>query len=137
MNKRGILILITICVLISSSLPLRVLSYPARAAGAAPDAGHVTKMVILAVPSEYKGPCPHTIRFIGEIAFDGPGKMVYNIDRSDGAKLSEGRQLSFAGAGTKKVEYEWAIGKSLMGWVELDSGNMRSNKAEFKVDCTL
>ncbi len=143
MSKRGILILMVLFVVTSSSLPLKVLSHPARPNGGvamtgspAPKIGQVTRMELRAVPREYRGPCPKIIRFIGMITFDGPGKMVYNIERSDGAKLAQGRDLSFAGAGTKRVDDTWEIGKSYTGWETLASGDLRSNKAEFRVECT-
>ncbi len=102
----------------------------------APKIGQVTRMELRAVPREYRGPCPKTIRFIGMITFDGPGKIVYSIERSAGAKLAQGRNLSFAGAGTKRVDDTWEIGKSYTGWEMLASGDLRSNKAEFRVECT-
>ncbi|MGD1155922.1 MAG: hypothetical protein ABSA41_08855 [Terriglobia bacterium] len=143
MAKRGILILMVLFVMTSGSLPLKVLSHPARPNGGVamrgspvPNIAQVTRMELRAVPKEYRGPCPKVIRFIGEITFDGPGKMVYNIERSDGAKLAHGRDLSFAGAGTKRVDDTWEIGKSLEGWEMLASGDQRSNKAEFRVECT-
>jgi len=143
MTQRGSLILMVLFVLTSSSLLLKVLSHPARLGGAgamvaspAPKIGQVVRMQLRAEPREYRGPCPKVIRFIGLITFDGPGKMVYNIERSDGAKLARGRELSFAGAGTKRVEDTWQIVKSYKGWEMLTSGDVRSNKAEFEVDCS-
>jgi hypothetical protein len=143
MSKRGSLVLVVLLVVTSGSSTPKVLSYPARSSGRvatmgspAPNSGHVTRMQLRAVPREYRGPCPKIIRFIGMITFDGPGKIVYSIDRSDGAKLGHGRELSFAGAGTKRVDDTWEIGKSYTGWVMLTSGDLRSNKAEFRVECT-
>jgi hypothetical protein len=143
MRTRSILILVVFLLVTSGFSTLRVLSHPARPSGAAAvmgsaarDIGHLTRMELRAVPREYRGPCPKVIRFIGEITFDGPGRMVYNVERSDRARLEHGRELSFARAERKRVEETWEIGKSYTGWVELASGNMRSNRAEFRVECT-
>jgi hypothetical protein len=124
-------------------LPLRVLNHSPQpcaaatmAATPAPKLGQVTRMSLRAVPREYRGPCPKVIRFIGEITFDGPGKMLYHIERSDGAKPTNAKEVSFAGAGTKRVDDTWEIRKSYTGWELLASASMRSNKAEFTVNCT-
>jgi hypothetical protein len=143
MTKRGRFILVVLFVMTSSSLPLKVLSHPARLGGAAammasptPKIGQVVRMQLRAVPREYHGPCPEVIRFIGEITFDGPGKMLYDIERSDGTKAEHGKGLSFAGAGTKRVDDTWEIRKSYTGWEMLVSGDQQSNKADFHVECT-
>ena len=123
MAKRGILILMVLFVMTSGSLPLKVLSHPARPNGGvamrgspAPNIAQVTRMELRAVPKEYRGPCPKVIRFIGEITFDGPGKTVYNIERSDGAKPHMEEISPSPVQGQKRVDDTWEIGKSLEGW---------------------
>jgi hypothetical protein len=143
MTQRTSLVLVAIFVMASGSLPLKVLSRPARPDGAAammaspaPKSGQVTRMQLRAVPKEYRGACPQVIRFIGLITFDGPGKVVYSIQRSDRAKPGPERKLAFAGAGTKRIDDTWEIRKSYTGWEMLVSGDQQSNKAEFRVECT-
>jgi hypothetical protein len=143
MTKRGTFILVVLFVMTGSSFTLRIPSQPARANGAvamtaspAPKIGQVTRMQLRAVPREYHGPCPEVIRFIGEVTFDGPGKMLYDIERSDGTKPEHGKGLSFAGAGTKRVDDTWEIRRSYTGWEMLVSGDQQSNKADFHVECT-
>jgi hypothetical protein len=143
MIQRGMLFLMAFFVMTWNPLPLKVLNRPARPNGAvamiaspAPKIGQVTRMQLRAVPKEYRGSCPQVIRFIGEITFDGPGKMLYDIERSDGTRPARGKALSFAGAGTKRIDDTWMIRNSYTGWEMLVSGDQQSNQAEFRVECT-
>jgi hypothetical protein len=142
MYKRGILTLGILVLMAVAYTPLKVLCHPAGLAGAGVimarppgPVGHLIRMSLTAERSEYRGPCPTTVRFRGEITMDGPGNMVYNINRSDGTHLSRGKPVHFNSAGTQKVVETWMLGKSYRGWLQLASGNMRSEKAEFSVTC--
>jgi len=96
--------------------------------------GHVTAMHLRAEPSNYNGRCPVTIHFIGAITANGPLTMVYGIERSDGVR-AKGGERTFRGAGTQRVTDTWRLGESYSGWEMIGSGNMRSNRATFRVHC--
>jgi len=96
--------------------------------------GHVTAMHLQAQPSNYNGRCPVTIHFVGSITSNGPQTMEYRIDRSDGAK-SGGERLTFNAAGSHRVTDTWRLSESYAGWEMLGTGNMRSNRATFRVNC--
>jgi hypothetical protein len=143
MTQCGRLVLMALFVMTCSALPLKVPSHPARLNGAvammaspAPKIGQVTRIQLRAVPREYRGTCPQVIRFVGGITLDGPGKVPYHFERSDGTKPAQGKELSFAGAGTKRIDDTWEIRKSYAGWETLVSGDQQSSKADFRVECT-
>ena len=100
--------------------------------------GKVTEMRLHAVPPTHNGPSPATIIFRGFIAVDGRNTVTYGVTRSDGGS-GEGQQtLHFKATGRKAVSYTWTLGKAgenYNGWVEIGSGNTRSNKAEFHIHC--
>jgi hypothetical protein len=128
MTKRGILSLVTLFLIIAIYTPIRILSHPAPV-------GHITAMTLAVEHRNYTGACPVTVRFDGSITMDGPGNMVYNVIRSDGGHLAKGKPVHFNAAGTHSVVETWQIGKSYKGWLQLASGNIRTEKAEFSVTC--
>ncbi len=105
--------------------------YPVHRAGAR---GHVTAMRLVARPNNYNGRCPVTIHFLGSVVVNGPTSIEYGIMRSDGAR-ARGERLNFAGAGSRRVGDSWQLGQSYSGWEMIGSGNMRSNRATFRVHC--
>jgi hypothetical protein len=111
---------------------LAAMSIGAFAASAA--AGRVTAIRIGADPANYAGRCPVTINFRGELTVDGPGTVTFGVTRSDGGH-GPGGKLTFKGAGSQNVSDSWQLGKSLSGWVMFGSGNVRSNRATFRVTC--
>ena len=100
--------------------------------------GRVTKMALRAEPANYAGSCPTTIQFNGQIWVDGPNTIYYGVTRSDGAQ-GKGHNVVFKSGGTQEfLAYTWRLGKpgeNFEGWVEIGSGNARSNKAVFHVRC--
>ena len=100
--------------------------------------GHITEMHLAASPNNlHEAACPVTINFNGFIRTDGPNTVVYAILRSDGAK-GQGPELHFNRAESQHVHFTWRLGgpgQTYNGWAEIASGNMRSNRAEFHLQC--
>jgi hypothetical protein len=107
-------------------------------AGNSAEYGRITEKRLEASRSDYVGACPVTMNFHGFNGVNGPNTVIYAVQRSDGAS-GEGRQtLHFASAGSKPVHYAWTPGRpgeSFRDWVQIGSGNTRSNKAEFEIHC--
>jgi len=125
-------ILVTLIVLIAC------LAFVAPSLSNSSPYGQVTEMRLWAQPNNWTGPCPATINFNGFIRVDGPNTVTYGITRSDGGKGKGPQTLRFTGAGRKPVHFTWRLGKqgeNYDGWVEIGSGNTRSNRAEFHLHC--
>jgi hypothetical protein len=106
-------------------------------AGNSAQNGQITRMTLAANPNNYHGACPVTINFNGSITLNGPNTVTYAIERSDGGTGS-GPTLKFASGGTKAVHSTWRLGSKGMnfnGWMQIASGNSRSNKAAFQIHC--
>jgi len=100
--------------------------------------GRITEMRLAASRSNYVGTCPVTINFHGSIQVDGPNTVIYAVQRSYGGSGEGHQTLHFAAAGSKPVHYSWTLGRpgqNFHGWVQIGSGNSRSDKAEFEIHC--
>ena len=97
-------------------------------------------------PPNYSGKCPATIRFDGEIGVrgmtKGPLTVTYEFIRSDGAKDTMPRTLTFQKDGTQPVSTTWTLGGDKMptfsGWqaVKVTAPTLaESNRAMFNVKC--
>ncbi|HLY61370.1 MAG TPA: hypothetical protein VKV95_11525 [Terriglobia bacterium] len=136
MTKQGVRFLLTL-VFLGACL---MLTAPQEKVAAANN-GHVIAMHLAASPANYNGACPTTIRFGGWITMaGGPGKMTYGEFRSDGGH-GNGGSHDFEKPGTWRSPEltKWELGgpgKTFNGWVMIGSGNVKSNRAAFRVHCT-
>jgi hypothetical protein len=60
-------------------------------------------------PASYKGSCPMTFTFTGDIVTNGPVSVTYRWERSDGA-VGGPQILTANGAGDQYVQTSWTIG---------------------------
>ena len=67
----------------------------------------VTSVNLVAIPTNFVGPCPFPFQFIAEITVSGPGTITYFWERSDGGQYGN-TSLNFDAAGTKTVTTTWA-----------------------------
>ncbi len=98
---------------------------------------HVVKVKAYVSPATYKGKCPHTFKFAGEITVKKACKVKYRWKRSDNA-IPPVKYIDFDGPGTKTVKSTWMLGKSGKFWKALEiltPNKMLSNKAVFTVSC--
>jgi len=103
----------------------------------------VTGVSLTATPSDYKGPCPVTIKFDGKIAVDGKGTVTYTFLRSDGA-TGPSYTLTFETAGSKPVSTTWTLGGpgfTYAGWEAIAiqapiAQTPPAGQANFKVACS-
>ncbi|HYY99351.1 MAG TPA: hypothetical protein VE642_12195, partial [Pyrinomonadaceae bacterium] len=90
----------------------------------------------------YRGPCPVTINFTGQITAPADFEGSYRFARSDDV-LSDTGVLRFDLPGTKTVSTSWTLGasgqSSYSGWVALwivSMGNLVSEpRADFRITC--
>ena len=105
-----------------------------------PQKFRVTNVSLTADPVKFRGPCPKSINFGGQITVDGPGTVCYNFLRSDGA-MAPVETLTFEAAGTRSVKTSWTLGpfsQPFPGWqaIQVLSPNpMESKKAGFELIC--
>jgi len=86
-------------------------------------------------PPDYRGPCPVTIKFSGQISVSGgSGKVSYKFLPSDGAS-SPLKTVSFDAPGTKSFSTTWSLGgpglPTYSGWQTIqiiDPIEMKSNQ---------
>jgi len=96
-----------------------------------------------AVPREYKGPCPVTIKFQGSIETDGPATVKYIFKRSDNANDTNDRHFTLAAAPFHQaVDTTWTLGGPGMvydGWeqiyIQTPNAGFTSNQAKFHIAC--
>ena len=99
----------------------------------------VTKVVVIAKPSTYTGPCPATIEFLGTIFVSRPARVEYRWERSDGV-LGPRESVDSRSAG-KGVTTTWKMGtprRSFSGWERLHvlaPASMISNQATVQIKC--
>ncbi len=99
----------------------------------------VTKVVAIAKPSTYLGPCPTTIEFVGTIFVSRPGRVEYRWERSDGA-MGPREFVDIRSAG-KGVTTTWQVGtprRSFNGWQKLHvlaPTGIISNQASIQIKC--
>src|SRR5438132_10264554 len=68
----------------------------------------VTKVVVIAKPNTYVGPCPATIEFLGTIFVSRPATVEYRWERSDGV-MGPRESVDIRSAG-KGVTTTWKLG---------------------------
>jgi hypothetical protein len=99
----------------------------------------VTKVVTIAKPKRYSGPCPTTIEFVGTIFVSHPARVEYRWERSDGATGStQTVDIRSAGQGVKDTWRIGTPGKSFSGWVKLHvlaPTGISSDAATFDIRC--
>ena len=99
----------------------------------------VTKVVVIAKPKEYSGPCPATIEFTGTIFVSHPARVEYRWERSDGAAgQRQFVDIRSAGQGVKDTWRLGTPGRSFDGWVRLHvlaPTGITSDDAPFRVRC--
>lgn len=99
--------------------------------------GEVTN-VSLSVSPEKSSVCPQSFTFDGGITTNGPTKVTYTWDRSDGA-VAPLETIIFHSAGTQKVQSTWwNLGTSHEGWRRLRvvfPSPKQSADAKFSLSC--
>lgn len=101
---------------------------------------------LTANPPVYSGKCPATVKFDGEISVrgmtGGPLTVTYEFIRSDGAKDTVPKTLTFQKDGSQPVSTTWTLGgdklPTFTGWqaVKVTAPTpAESNKATFTVKC--
>lgn len=92
-------------------------------------------------PKSYKGLCPATFVFSGEIKANRSGTVEYRFMRSDGSR-SGSSTLSFFEPGAQTVTDTWQLGDASLpsyeGWeaIEITSPiKAESGKASFRMTC--
>jgi hypothetical protein len=100
----------------------------------------VNRVVAIAKPQHYDGPCPATIRFIGTIFVNNPADVSYRWERSDHA-TGPVQTVHITGAG-RGVETTWDLGQQPVEGFHgserlhvLSPGDFYSNPALFTLTC--
>jgi len=103
-------------------------------------AGTITGISLQAVPDTFRGSCPATIRFEGEIRVTGPATITYRFVRSDNA-TGPIQTITADRAGSLPVLTEWhlgGLGSSYSGWeqlIVLNQSGASSGQARFSLAC--
>jgi hypothetical protein len=98
-------------------------------------------------PAAYSGKCPATIKFDGEISVRGltrgPLTVTYEFIRSDGAKDTHPKTLTFQKDGSQPVSTSWTLGgdklPTFSGWQAVKVMAplpVESNRASFTLKCS-
>jgi len=99
----------------------------------------VTKVVVIAKPNTYAGPCPAPIEFLGTIFVSRPTRVEYRWERSDGV-MGPRESVDIRSAG-KGVTTTWKVGtprRNFSGWEKLHvlaPTTMISNQAAVQIKC--
>ena len=101
-----------------------------------------TTVTLRAFPQRYEGPCPTVVRFEGSITANGPGRIEYVFQWSNGER-NLGGQLEFHRAGTQSVgatkTFQELPAGLQSGWVSLVIVNVPSPRetarASYSVRC--
>lgn len=105
----------------------------------------VISATVKAMPENYSGKCPATIKFVGRVTVKNvtrPIKIQYKFTRSDGA-LAPVETLTFDRDGSREVSETWTLGgpglPSYSGWEAIRivyPQELDSNRADFSVTCS-
>jgi uncharacterized protein YecT (DUF1311 family) len=119
-------------------LGLALLELPAAAQQAAvPAPGGAWVLATRVVPESYRGACPVTLRFEGEIQKGAWGLVEYHWERSDGSRTPAGEidfplQGEFRGSPVERVEMAWNVepapGEEV--WAELVIDSPRTTRSQ-------
>ena len=99
----------------------------------------VTKVVAIAKPNTFAGPCPTTIEFVGTIFVSRPGRVEYRWERSDGV-MGPRESVDIRSAG-KGVTTTWKLGtphRNFSAWEKLHvlaPTGIISNQAAIQIKC--
>lgn len=99
----------------------------------------VTRVLVVAKPRTYSGPCPTTIEFLGTIFVSRPARVEYRWERSDGT-LGPRQFVDIRSAG-KGVTTTWRVGtprRVFSGWERLrvlSPNAISSNTAAIQIKC--
>jgi len=88
-------------------------------------------------PSNYKGICPITVNFEGEISVSKKCKLQYRFLRSDG-KVMPVEVLDFSKKLVNNVKMQWTTQIDLDGWVSIEilsPVSMKYKKVPFSLKC--
>jgi hypothetical protein len=98
----------------------------------------VTGMIVGIDKFPYNGSCPKAINFWGTITTNGPGKVTYRWERSDGSNVTTAPEtITFTEAGTKTVTNIWTRGEGT-AWQRLHiltPDNAISSQVDFVLTC--
>jgi hypothetical protein len=97
----------------------------------------VTSVTASASSPSYSGPCPYQFNFSATITTNGPGMVIYQWERSDGAS-SAPQTVYFGSAGSIVVTTYWFLGAPGPGWERvriLSPNSILSNEAFFILNC--
>ena len=102
----------------------------------------IIKATLKADPASFRGTCPKTINFSGNISVrGGSGKVAYRFLRSDGAK-GPIKTLNFTEPGSKTVRTSWKLGAQGRLYEDywqkiiiLEPAPSESNMAKFTLKC--
>ncbi|NWG12890.1 MAG: hypothetical protein HXY20_05065 [Acidobacteria bacterium] len=89
-------------------------------------------------PLTYQGSCPVTLQFAGKIGSSVSGPIQYRFVRSDGA-IAPITSITVEAGKSHAVETKWTLARSATAWMEIEilyPQPMKSNRVEFKVDCS-
>lgn len=99
----------------------------------------VDQPIISALPPNYVGECPVTIRFVVNFTVSkGRGKIAYRFKGSDG-RIWPPRESVFDGPGTTYVNWYWKITENYTGSETIEimqPKGIKEQKAKFTVACT-
>jgi hypothetical protein len=71
----------------------------------------IVTLVVVTDATASGRPCPSTVTFSGSITVNGPGKVSYCWQQSDGV-VTPARTLTFPSAGTQCVTHSWSVNTS-------------------------
>jgi hypothetical protein len=100
----------------------------------------INRVVAVARPPAYNGPCPASIEFVGTIFVNRPARVSYRWERSD--RATGPVQTIFIPGGAGGVRTQWQLGRppgQVFRGAEtlhvLSPGDFYSNPAEFTLVC--
>ena len=137
-----------ICFILIMSLPIYAFAVTSAVRTTTPvttTAPKITAM-LTADPVSYSGTCPAVIKFEGRINVTGitktPVTITYEFIRSDGAKDTSPKALTFRADGTQTVSTTWTLGGDKLptytGWMTIRIAGtppIESDKANFSIQC--
>ena len=88
-------------------------------------------------PISYQGPCPVTLKFVGQVVSSASGQIQYRFMRSDSA-ITPVKSITVEAGKPQVVETTWQLSGNVSGWMEVDilyPSALKSSQVEFKVAC--
>lgn len=98
----------------------------------------ITNVSVRFDPSSYSGPCPGTVKLIGDITSSGPGSVIAKwVVGTPFTVVSSPINVTFARAETKTVTYDLRVATDGHPPIQLDVFNLDSSVAGQSADMTL